>query len=112
MEGVRGSGDCMEAAAVAVVLPLALLVGLAGSRGSGSGIAKFPTGRGTRLGCKTLQRTRRSVEAIFGEIGATTVRRMYRMTPESFCAFGIFINCWKENWRTQTRGKGARHPMD
>ena len=80
-KGVRGTGDGMEAVAVATgVLAVSLLAGLA----AGSSRAKLPSGRGTRLGCKTLHRTRRSVEAIFGEIGATTVRRMYRMTPDSF----------------------------
>ena len=103
MEGVRGSGDLMEGAAVvAGVLTVTVLVGLAGSRGR----AKFPTGgRGTRLGCKTLQRTRRSVEAIFGEIGATTVRRMYRMTPESFWNLHQLLERKLENPNKRKRGK-------
>ena len=106
VECVRDSGDVMEVCAVASgVLTATVLVGLAGS------CTKFPTGRrGTRYGCKTLHRTRRSKEAIFGEIGATTVRRMYRMSPESFWNLHQLLERKLENPKKRRRGR-ARNAL-
>jgi hypothetical protein len=84
---------------VATGVLIAVLVGM-GIR------AKIPTGkRGTRYGCKTLKRTRRSVDAIFDEIGAATVRRMYRMTPESFWNLHQLLQRKLENPKKRKRGQ-------
>ena len=101
VECVRGNGDGMEAVAVAAgVLTATVLVGTVAT------CAKFPTGRrGTRLGCRTLHRTRKSVEAIFGEVGPTTVRRMYRMTPDSFWNLHQLLKKKLENPKKRQRGK-------
>ena len=40
--------------------------------------------RGHRIGSKTRQRVRRSVESVYHEIGEVLFRRAYRMTYQSF----------------------------
>ena len=100
VKGVRGIGDLESAAVAAGLVAATVLVGF------GSG-AKLPTGRrvGTRFGCKTLKRTRKKVEAIFDEIGPATVRRMYRMTPESFWNLHQLLERKLELPKKRKRGK-------
>ena len=45
------------------------------------------------------------MEAIFGEVGPTTVRRMYRMTPESFLNLHQLLERKLEKPKKRKRGR-------
>ena len=71
-----------EATACAVAGALVAVAAVAAEAAAGRHTSRGTTG--TRLGCMTLKRTRRKIEDIFDELGPATVRRMYRMTPDTF----------------------------
>ena len=67
--------------------------------------------RGSRLGSKTLKRNRRKIQDIFDELGPATVRRMYRMTQDTFWHLHSLLEAKLPIPGKRKRGKAPNGPI-